>query len=171
MEFRDEIQVFNEATADMRVCEYSINEVLAEILLFVSDKDFIDTGIEDLSKQFRLIHGRNNDEGEVDEDNKRFIESDGNIMGDAVANLAHSMVARFKDLELYLTDGNLPFEFKECLVPDLAYVFVKQTDFKPTIEREEDEYNPNCWHESRIPDSDPEHVYEGSVVEGEFGSG
>lgn len=154
LEFVNEIREFNEATSYMRVCEFELDEILSEILLFISDRNFVDTGVEELAQQFRLIHGRNCDDGHED------LISDGVIMGDAVTTLAHAMASKFKDLELYLLDGNLPFSYKECLVDDTAFVFAKLLDYKPIVEREEDEYDPNRWHESRVPDSDFGHVGE-----------
>lgn len=157
----DEMRDFNEAISHLRVCEFELDEIMSEVILFISDKEFIDTGIEDLAKQFRLIHGRHNDEGDVD------LVADGDIMADAVANLAHSLVWRFKELDMYLVDGNLPYAYKESLLGENSFVFTKFLDYKPQVELERDaiEYDPNRWHESRIPDSDPEHVYEGRVVE------
>lgn len=159
VELKVELEEFSRDTDRMQFNEFELGDIVSEILLFVSDIHFAEMGVESLQTQFRHLHASR----EGDEDR---VFDDGEIMSHAIAKLANAMVQKFKDLNAYLPDGNLPFGFKEWLVQNETPVFTKLLDYKPKIEKEEDEFDPNRWHESRIPDSDPEHVYEGTVVEG-----
>jgi hypothetical protein len=148
LEMPDAIKQFQEDTSEMQVAEYNLAEVISEIMLFIGDGEFANMGIEQLEGHFRQMY--------VNGDNY----ADGRIMGRAVAVLAQSLVNIFKSIKAYMPDGNLPFDFHKWVVRDEVIVFTKLLDYKPTINKEDNEYDPNRWYEYRTPDSDQGHVGE-----------
>lgn len=148
LEMPDVIRTFMEETADMQVGEYNLAEVISEVMLFISDHEFVNVGIEELRKHFQQMY-MNGDE-----------QWDGVIMANAVVNMAQKMVKIFEDIKAYMPDGNLPFDFHQWVVRNDTIVFTKLLDYQSQINKEEHEYDPNRWYESRTPDGDQGHVGE-----------
>ena len=118
IDIRDELVQFQTDAADLRDVEYYNDELVTEVLLFISDRNYLQTGIEDLRKHFYHMLVR---------DGHHF---DAEVFSKAVVKLATALSTRLIALGAYMADGNLPFEIKKWITTSEP-VLTKNLDYMP----------------------------------------
>jgi hypothetical protein len=101
-EINSELETFFEETCNMARGEYDIDLLLAEALLYISDRNYLEPGLEALHAQLLDCHSQE----------RGFSPHDGPVLAEASVKLARSMSQKFDHLGAYLPDGTLPFQFK-----------------------------------------------------------
>lgn len=83
----------------MREFEYSLDEVLNEILMYISHIHYAEDGLQALAQSIRECH------------RSEYGFTDGELLATAAKKLGASMLARFEALRMYdFGEGILPYE-------------------------------------------------------------
>jgi hypothetical protein len=113
-----ELLQFQEDAADMRDCEYHLNDILQEVFLFISDRNFLSEGIKHLRDNFYEMHAKDG------------YTHDGKIIADAVEKLARSLSDLLIRHNAYMPDGNFPYELRRWISIEYP-VFEKNMAYAP----------------------------------------
>ena len=103
-----ELEEFFENTASLHRSEYSLDMVVGEILLYISDKNYAKIGLEAMERDLIEMHCPSNGYG----------PEDGLALATASTTLGNKMLQRFLDLNAYLSDGTLPYELDQWIRKD-----------------------------------------------------
>lgn len=87
--------------------------VVGEILLYISDINYAEIGLEAMERDLIDMHCPSNGYG----------PEDGMALATASTVLGKKMLQRFKDINAYLSDGTLPYEFDQ---------WIRKTSYAPT---------------------------------------
>lgn len=99
MDIRDLSNEFFEQSSWMKQCEYSFDEIVSEILMYISTDELADAGLQAFREGMLVIHNPGNE-----------IETeDGVILTNAAVKMGEGLLKQMRRLKLYTPEGLFPY--------------------------------------------------------------
>lgn len=105
VELKEELEIFFEETANIHECDYDLDVIVKEIMMFISDNNFVTSGLQMLKTNITDCHSQANG----------YAPDDGEALGNATYKLGLALFQKFNGMNAYLNDGTLPFEFSRWI--------------------------------------------------------